>query len=259
MSYLCKREKKQILSHLVLYVCVSFFIMPAICHASRDKEIITFGDSITEGYGEVSNNSPGDRVGGYQAELEKLTDAINNHYDVLNYGLGAERTIDTERHPYPEGGYHRLKNQVLPSRPNAEYILILEGTNDVWDSISHQTTVYNLGVMVDMAKSYGIIPILGTLTPDTRPGIDDFKNIPSLNQLIRDLAIQKNVKYADFYPAMIDQWNTLYSGCSYGGLPIDFLHPCPEGYDRMGEIWFETLGLPAYLHRTPWIKLLLKD
>lgn len=148
---------------------------------------------------------------------------------------------------------------ILPARPNAKYIFVLEGTNDVWNSISPQTTVFNLGVMIDMGIDFGIEPIIGTLSQDTRPGISDLKNIPMLNQLIRDLATQKNIKYADFHLAMIDQWNILYSGCSYGGLPSDFLHPCPASYERMAEISFETLDLPfsVQLQSSPWMNLIL--
>ncbi len=219
--------------------------------AQQEKTIIAFGDSITAGYGEVANLTPGDRVGGYEPDLETLTDIINNHYDVLNYGLGGEKTGYDPDHPEDLGGLDRLRYSVLPAQRNASYILILEGTNDIFGGISRETTIYLLGEMIRYAKSYGITPILGTLTPDTRTGIANLKDIPVTNDLIRQLASQKNVALADFYPQVINKWNSVYS-------QSDQLHPSRAGYEKIASIWFETLALPIHRSPAPWSILLLK-
>lgn len=235
--------------------------------AERDKTIIAFGDSITQGWFLVMEHTPGDRVGGYQPYLEVLSDDIKNHYDVLNYGFGGERTVYDPDKPEYKGGFERLKRDVLPAHPKAEYILIMEGTNDLWSGISQETTVYTLGEMTRYAVSYGMIPILGTITPDTRQGIQELKNLPALNNKIRAVAVQKDVTIADFYPAMISKWNSLYASDSdpvwnptLGKFQGDLIHPSSAGYEKMAEMWFEALELPipSTIFPTWWLHLLLQ-
>ncbi len=243
-------RSKSVLCILLFSFLICSFVIAGTSQAARDKVIIGFGDSITEGFWEITDHTQGARVGGYEPDLEALTDEINNHYDVLNYGIGGERTAVP--HGISSGGYNRLKNSVLPAQPNAEYILIMEGTNDIWSGISRETTIYTLGLMIDKAITYGIIPILATLTPDTRAGISEFKNVPDYNNRITQLASDKNVVLADFYTPMITEWESKYSHS-------DLIHPSREGFEKIAEIWFEALALPIRLSPAPWMNLLLKN
>ncbi len=234
----------------ILFIAI-IFTQPTAAFATNS--IIAFGDSITEGYGDTR------KPAGYETDLEKLTDAINNYHDVLNFGLGGERTTNTERYPYPEGGIHRLTERVLPAAPPAKYILIMEGTNDYWDGITSGATIDNLRYMITKAREAGLEPIIGTLTPDTRFYAQD-KNILELNSLIRKMAEEEDVVVADFYPQMIEDWEAVYAGCpfpEYLGEP-DMVHPCRQGYEKMAEIWFEALNLPVIGLPFTWLNLLLK-
>jgi len=190
-----------------------------------DQVIIGFGDSITQGFPYVIGYGDGRRVGGYEPELEFLLDADSRPYQVLNYGIGGETT------PWGVGriGYNTL------GKHNAKYILILEGTNDIIFGISPESTIYNLGVMIDTSRSYDTIPILSTLTPDTKPGNPE-KNIPTVyNPKIVDLSAEKGITLCDQYNQTVSNWSSL----TYDGI-----HPNDSGYQVMAQTWYNTLTKP---------------
>ncbi len=195
--------------------------------ASGDLVILSFGDSITQGYPDITTVGGGRRVGGYEPTLETLLVDDSRPSQVLNWGVGGERTFT---------GVGRI-DSVL-SDPTADYILILEGTND-YDEISWEDTIINLGLMVDKSVAQNIVPILSTLTPDTV--IDQFdKDIiikTSYNPGIKDLAVQKAVILADQYDGLIANWKSQ-------PLTGDGLHPNTEGYEAMAHIWFGVIPGP---------------
>ncbi len=228
--------------------------------AGDTSVIIAFGDSITTGAWENDIRSgDGSRTGGYEPDIELLTDLQNNHHDVLNYGLAGEKTVEQEDE---KGGYRRLVEDVLPKHPDAKYVLILEGTNDYWTGSSKELTVYMLGAMVGSCRAYGIEPILATLTPDTTRLKGEIKNIPVYNALITIMAEEKDVKLVDMYSPMVDEWETKYG---FGDDPwdygfIDYLHLSREGYHKMAELWYEKLDIPLITDPNPimtWLYLLL--
>ena len=196
---------------------------------SSVRIIIGFGDSITQGSPYITEHGNGRRVGGYEPKLEAL---LSNTY-VLNYGFSGEITSN---------GVNRIDDVLSGS--NAKYILILEGTNDIIFAISPESTIYNLGVMIDKSRGYNAIPVLSTLTPDTKAGNSE-KNIPTVyNPKIVDLATEKVVTLCDQYNAVVDDW-ALLSG--------DGLHPNDDGYQVMAETWFNTLD------GTTWAQISTSD
>uniref|UniRef100_A0A7C4RQQ7 SGNH/GDSL hydrolase family protein n=1 Tax=Desulfatirhabdium butyrativorans TaxID=340467 RepID=A0A7C4RQQ7_9BACT len=184
--------------------------------------VIGFGDSITVGYPYVTGSGDGRRIGGYEPKLEVLLRAKVGRWRVLNYGLEGETTI---------GGVDRI-GSVVAGRKRA-HLLLLEGTNDFVWGISSETTVYNLGVMIDIAKNAGLTPIVSTLTPDSQPAIGSLKNIPNTyNPAIAALAEEKDVALCDQYAALIQNWDNW---------TYDDLHPNDAGYQVMADTWYLTL------------------
>jgi len=206
-------------------VLAAVILLPAAAEnvraAGTASEIIAFGDSITQGYPEVGQPPHGLRIGGYEPDLENLTDARYEHFDVFNYGWGGETSWE---------GLQRF-DYVMSQHPMAKYVLLLEGTNDIWSGISREDTIYFLSIMVDKARDYGIEPVWGTLTPDLRSGAGDAKNVPLYNTLIRAKAAEKNVILADLYNEMVTDWVEVYTD-------YDLLHPNRAGYIKMAEVWF---------------------
>jgi len=177
------------------------------------ENIIAFGDSITQG----SIDPAGSDHGGYPLVLQQIYDNKGLAVHVYNEGLHGERT---------SAGVSRIAS-VLNRRP-AEYLLLLEGANDVIAGISHQTLVQNLGIMIDKCQSKGVTPLLATMTPEEKYG-----NTPlisaTINPEIKSLAAQKNVTLVDLYSVVVDSW----PAWSWDGL-----HPNYDGMTAIATTWY---------------------
>lgn len=180
--------------------------------------ILTFGDSITEGSWDKSD----DDYGGYAPHLQSLMNQNGRAGSAINAGKGGEKTTE---------GVNRITGRI--TKYGANIVLILEGANDVIVGISSSTTSYNLGLMVDYSRSNGAVPVLGTLTPNTRNGVHS--SIPNTyNPAIVSLASQKSVRLADLYSATVNDW---------ASITRDGLHPNAAGNSRIATTFY--LMLPA--------------
>ncbi len=209
-------------------------------------DILAFGDSITQG---VKIDSDGNKTGilsppagartsdGYEPELELLAADIPDTVYVYNWGYGGERT---------NVGLDRIDSTLASRR--AQYILIMEGTNDILAGISTATTVFNLSQMIVKSRKAFVEPILATVTPCTisEAWAADRNNIIAndLNVKIRQLAINKNVVLADQYnnlspPPNGTGWETIYNSG-------DGLHLSDEGERRVAKTWFDSLLVSTY-------------
>ena len=138
----------------VVFIFLSFFLV--FLQAASGFEILTFGDSITKGWPYVAYNQHGTQRGGYQQKLAAYLGDAGYPSSVYNWGVGGEST--------PEG-VNRIAS-VLASR-FADYILIMEGANDVLNGISENATRTNIGIMIDRSRQRNVIPIVGNITPNT--------------------------------------------------------------------------------------------
>ena len=189
---------------------------------SNDKIYLAFGDSITRGV----VRSDGTTAEGYEIELEALIDENLWASQVLNSGKSGERTSD---------GVNRLV-QILNTY-SLDYVLLLEGTNDILDGVPYETTLYNLGMMVDYCISYNVTPIIATLPPlkidvsGSKGGyIDEIPNV--YNPGIKEIASEKGITVSDQYAALVGQWKS-YSD--------DYIHPNEAGYSVMAQTWYISI------------------
>lgn len=215
--------KQNNVGFLLLVSFILFLLLPL---SALGESMIGFGDSITQGLWMVQEPGNGRRIGGYEPFLEQLFSSVDRPVAVYNYGLAGETTlqalISDEESP-------RTIDSVLAGH-NADYVLIMEGTNDFFFGIDPETTAFNLGVMVDRSRRFNVVPVLATLTPDPR-GTD--KDIPKTNSLIRQKAAEKNVLLVDHYKALVGIWDSCTG-------PSDRLHPNEDGYMAMAKVWFES-------------------
>ncbi len=189
--------------------------------AASATVIIGFGDSITKGTPYVTEKEgAGKRIGGYEPKLEALLKADKRTSYVYNWGVGGEDTSQ---------GVIRI-DDVLDSYSHVDYILIMEGTNDI-GLFSSQTTISNIKTMLERSAERSVRPIIATLTPDTQNGTKTV--IPNeLNPGIKKLAEEKNILLSDHYAAMVKNW---------ASLSADGLHPNDAGYQVMADTWFKTI------------------
>jgi len=86
-------------------------------------------------------------------------------------------------------------------------VFILGGTNDVLLHIPAQTTVTNLGQMVDIAEAAHIEPVLAEIPPIFKENGKYAADVNTLNQQIVQLADARHLKFVNYYGALIDHPN----------------------------------------------------
>ena len=211
----------------VFLFLVLFLLVAGRSHAET-YTVDAFGDSITAGWWVYARDGNGclSPCGGYEPALQTLFKSAGREAVVKNWGRGGEST---------SGGASRV-GSVL-SYDNPRYILLMEGTNDLL-FLSPYTVRANMAYMVDVSLARGVVPVLGTITPDTR----NSKPLSQTNALLKELATQKKIALADHYSALINNW---YS------LSADGLHPNSAGYAKMAQVWFDAMKpidlTPIYL------------
>jgi lysophospholipase L1-like esterase len=174
------------------------------------ENVVTFGDSITHGYGSVP----------YAEHLQGLIDGAGAVATVLNHGKDGEDTVE---------GLARIGGVMRDTAPR--FILIMEGANDVIDGISSDTTAWNIGAMIKKAVGAGVVPITSTITPNTKGG--DHPQIPDrYNPEIVSKVVASGTAQVDCYAAVYPDWS---------GLSFDGLHPNNDGAGILAQTFFAAL------------------
>lgn len=219
---------------------LTFFMLSSLS-VSFAFQILTIGDSITRGSGFVEgDDGAGRRVGGYQPYLESYLAEEGKPSAVYNWGISGETSYE---------GLSRIDSVLATC--NADYILIMEGANDVYEGISSSTTAANLSAMALRASSKGVIPIIATITPNTRTSGYDTLVADSYNPRIEQVATNYDLLLADHYAALRPQWATY-------PLNIDGLHPNLDGHQIIAETWLSCIIMKKD-NMTPIYLLLLGD
>mgnify|MGYP000035023028 CR=1 FL=1 len=130
----------------------------------------------------------------------------------------------------------RFRQDVIDLKPKA--VLILAGTNDIAGNtgpMSLEQIRDNIQSMVELAQANNINPIICSVLPASdypwKPGMEPHIKIPQLNQLLQQLAREKNVLYLDYFAAMANTRNGLPKE-----LAEDGVHPTKAGYEIMSKI-----------------------
>lgn len=220
------------------YTLLVTFFMLFSSSIALAYQILTIGDSITRGSGYVAGDGAGRRVGGYQPYLEIYLAEKGEPSAVYNWGISEETTF---------GGLSRI-DSVLATR-YADYILIMEGANDVQEGISWSTTAANLNAMALRARARGVIPIIATITPNTYDPSCNSLILDNYNPWIKQVAENSNLLLADQYTAVEPpKWYTLNR---------DGIHPNLDGHQIIAETWLSRI-IESH-HMTPIYLLLLGD
>lgn len=213
---------------VVLAACLGVVAASPVHGQGEPTVYVAFGDSITDGVGDDAEEQPR----GYPIRLENLLQNAGLDAEVRNRGLGAERT--------PEG-LTRLP-EVLDAEPDADVLLLMEGSNDISREISIETTRLNLAEMARRAEARGLEVVDATVIPRIPRARIDSDNLlnQQLNQQIRDLAGTQGRRLADnfqVFGSIEDVFARFYQD-----VPTDFVgHPNAEGYDIMADIFFDVL------------------
>jgi len=175
-------------------------------HPLHAHRIVCVGDSITEGFADP-NNWP-----------YHLKQRLGGDWEVVDQGVGGAKTADMLV----------LIDAALALNPH--FVIILGGTNDLANGeVPQATTQANIKAMCTRIESYGAVPVLCTVPPD------------SYHLVQRDILNAWIVKYAnlngygliDFYAVINDPSNPGHSNPAL--VMSDGLHPNAAGYTAMGN------------------------
>jgi lysophospholipase L1-like esterase len=192
---------------------------------------VAFGDSMTEGklalFGPSAIGDPGPPVG-YVFKLKALLEGryTAQQFSLTDEGLGGEITAF---------GRDRLSGVLMRDQP--EVLLLLEGVNDLngGRDAAIPGLVSNLRSMIRMARSSGVVVLIGTLLPE-RPGgfraAAPASIVPANNQ-IRPMALAEGAILVDLYQA--------FEGRTETHIGPDGLHPTDAGYTLMAETFFDAV------------------
>ena len=194
---------------------------------------LSFGDSLTLGTTSVpSIRFLEEMPDSYPFKLQRL---LTQRYTaqtvaVLNDGIGGEMASSPTLHS--PGGDVRLPQSVDTHRP--EVVLLMEGTNDL-QVLNPIDALEALEGMVRNARVRGARVFLATIPPQ-KPGFRtnpaSMALVPGFNDQIRALAAREGATLVDVYGRMVGRPDLLGP---------DGLHPVPQGYDLMAQIFFDTI------------------
>lgn len=198
--------------------------------------LIAFGDSITFGRGSRSNGP----ATGYPAYLAGilLYNYQGQEFKMVNKGVPGETTAV---------GLGRI-DSVLDRYPS-DFILIMEGTNDIFFGVSFNTIQSNLKKMALRAGERGITPVLATIIPTLPYGAraSQYQRTRAFyyGGYVQSLAGRYGLRCADQWRAFtnVPGWPTEIMDRATGN------HPNENGYRYvMAPEWYEALapilGLP---------------
>ena len=207
----------------------SFSVMVEGIPQIAKTKFLAFGDSITQG---VTSPAPSllifNPVDAYPLKLQQLLSARYRDQTIVmtNAGKAGEKIDD---------GRARLSGVLDANDP--QVLLLLHGANDLntekGDAIS--TIIHGLEDMIGKADRRGITVFLATFPPQNPAGKNGngANYVPELNQKISALAADEGAILVDLYAGFGGTW--------VGYIGEDGLHPTPQGYDRMAEIWRDKI------------------
>lgn len=175
--------------------------------AAVTGRVVFMGNSITEGWAADSTFWAGK--------------------DYLNKGISGQTTPQM---------LERFQADVVDNNP--ESVVILAGINDIAQNsgpITLEAVFENIKAMATMADAAGIKVVLCSVLPAKelpwRPEIKPAEKVVKLNEMIQSFAKQENMRYVDYYSAMVDDEMGLREV-----LTNDGVHVTLAGYEIMGGL-----------------------
>lgn len=190
--------------------------------------ILAFGDSITRGVGDGTSDrsTPALVIAGYPARLGATLGLT-----VRNAGQPGERAVN---------GVPRL-NDTLRESPDVDYVILLEGINDLSNDEPPENVLGSLRAMINVVLGMGRIPVIGTLVPICcqESFVIDPAEVAFVSEGIRGLGAELQIDVIDFF----EGFGGVFYDPASGQLHVpEGLHPTPFGYDVMAELAADVFG-----------------
>jgi lysophospholipase L1-like esterase len=206
--------------------------------------VVTFGDSITDGYQGPLATEPEDTStlnlnARYPDWLARRILAAHLPLSVANAGISGNRILQNGEIPmFGPSGLSRFTRDALEI-PGVSTIVILEGINDIGQSDATAGQIIGgLTRLVEMARAAHVRVLLGTLTPAENPD-EPVSSIEAAENSTRE-AVNRWIAgqhvangYIDFDAAVRDPADPDAIDPPYNG--GDWLHFDPNGYRAMAN------------------------
>ena len=193
--------------------------------SNRKNRYFGYGDSITAGDGSSDGQ-------GYALKLQSLLAPHFGYAEVVKFGRSGTNSAQ---------GLERIRTWLRTYSPS--YVMILYGTNDWQDQTCQNKgpsacfTIDSLDGMIDVARNYDVLPVLGTIIPVNPamapPGRQQW--IDEMNVAIKALAQRRAVDLADVNAEM------KAGSASLASLYFDDVHPNDAGYQVLAQGWFKAI------------------
>jgi len=190
---------------------------------------MAFGDSITKGRFEFDPTGQG----GYPGRLDDLIDCPANNCVVINEGKDGEKTSQ---------GVSRI--ETLLDSDDWDVVLLMEGTNDVFNNISNNTIEANLTLMDTKARNRGVDTVHASiihLDPDSTGGMNGnmVAAVADLRGRIQALAATRNRYFADPWTPLCPSQSCFNT--HYHNPPGAVGHPDPSGFDVLAGVFADSI------------------
>jgi lysophospholipase L1-like esterase len=196
---------------------------------SGATKIVALGDSLTVGETGFTFSPADEPVAPYPKCLELLAGEYLRGrqsrvpVEVLNRGVNGDLT---------SGMLERFSRDVVETQ--ADYVIILGGSNDIGWGLDPTSIAYNLSSMYEAALNKGIRAVACSV-----PSILGFDELIAprlgLNRLIRAEAEKRKMPFIDLFMATADPRNNRLSE----DYSADGLHLNSKGYERTGKYIFD--------------------
>lgn len=205
--------------------------------SSYSLRILAFGASLTEGF-----HAGGVRFHPYTIRLSELLKSSNRSAKIDNAGVSGEAVLSTTMLP-------RLKQLLSSAKTNFDWVLILAGTNDTMRDQQKASLVFDgYKLLINECHKHGARVLCMTLPETECPKETPYDTQrQEFNRLLREELVptandntqnNNNILVLD-----VDRLLPLHSLSNSEKKEIwdDGLHLTPKGYDRLGELIYETL------------------
>ena len=191
------------------------------------SRIVGLGDSTTAGTpGFLSPlEAPPNGRGNPESQYAYWMMKVHPDWTVLNRGINGQRSDEI---------LGRLQRDVLREEP--DYVIILGGVNDIYQSAPLQSLKSNLLTMYHTAIAAQITPVATTVLPYNTGSTSESKSIHELNVWVEETASRLRVLFCDTNLAVRDPRDPDRLLTSPDGL-----HPDVSGYRKMGEALAQTI------------------
>jgi lysophospholipase L1-like esterase len=136
----------------------------------------------------------------------------------------------------------RFRQDVIELKPAV--VIILAGINDIAENtgpISLEAIFGNIVSMVELAKANNIRVVLSSVLPASgfywNPSLKPADKVLSLNNMIRNYAVNNNIVYVDYYSKLVNDEK---------GMKLEYaddgVHPNLAGYRVMGPLAEEAIN-----------------